>query len=77
MTTGAATPAGVAISGTGMAIPPRLVHNDDLAKLVDTSDEWIRPRTGIVTRHLTENGTRTGDLASEAVTAALAKFPPR
>ncbi len=65
-------PKGVRIAGTGMAVPPRKVHNDDLAKFVDTSDEWIRPRTGIVTRFLTEEGARTSDLAAEAVTAALA-----
>jgi len=65
-------PAGVRIAGTGLAVPPRKVHNDDLAKIVDTSDEWIRPRTGIVTRHLTEQGARTADLAAEAVTDALA-----
>jgi len=64
-------PQGVRIAGTGMAVPPRQLHNDDLAKFVDTSDEWIRPRTGIVTRHLTEEGARTADLAAQAVTAAL------
>ncbi len=65
-------PAGVTITGTGLAVPPRKLHNDDLAKFVETSDAWIRPRTGIVTRHLTEKGARTSDLAAEAVTAALA-----
>ena len=64
-------PAGVTITGTGLAVPPKKLHNDDLAKFVETSDEWIRPRTGIVTRHLTEKGARTSDLAAEAVTAAL------
>jgi len=54
-----------------MAVPPRIVSNDDLAKIVDTSDEWIRPRTGIVTRHLCDNGTLTSDLASQAVAQAV------
>ena len=66
-------PAGVKIAGTGMAIPLRKVSNDDLAKFVDTSDEWIRPRTGIVTRYLTEddNSVRTSDLAAEATQLAV------
>ena len=38
------------ISGTGMAVPDRVVTNDDLAALMDTSDEWIRTRTGIEER---------------------------
>jgi len=71
MTTSYARPAGVRISGTGMAVPPRKVSNDDLAKIVDTSDEWIRPRTGIVTRHLSDNGQLTSDLAAQAVTDAV------
>lgn len=71
MTAGYAPPAGVRIAGTGMAVPSRKVSNDDLAKIVDTSDEWIRPRTGIATRHLSDNGTLTSDLAAEAVTQAL------
>ncbi|MEZ6191104.1 MAG: beta-ketoacyl-ACP synthase III [Phycisphaerales bacterium] len=79
MTASYAPPAGVRIAGTGMAVPPRKVSNDDLAKIVDTSDEWIRPRTGIVTRHLTDNGTLTSDLAAQAVTLALrnAKLEPK
>jgi 3-oxoacyl-[acyl-carrier-protein] synthase III len=71
MTTSYARPAGVRISGTGMAVPPRKVSNDDLAKFVDTSDEWIRPRTGIVTRHLCDDNQLTSDLAAEAVLQAL------
>ncbi len=71
MTAPAARPAGIRISGTGMAVPPRKVSNDDLSKIVDTSDEWIRPRTGIVTRHLSDNGTLTSDLAAEAVSQAI------
>ena len=64
-------PAGVRISGTGMAVPPRIVSNDDLAKIIDTSDEWIRPRTGIVTRHLCDDDQLTSDLAAQAVSQAI------
>ncbi len=71
MTTAYQPPAGVKIAGTGMAVPPRKVSNDDLAKFVDTSDEWIRPRTGIVTRHLSDDTQRTSDLAAEATKLAL------
>ena len=43
------------ISGTGSYLPPKVLTNDDLAKIVDTSDEWIRERTGIRQRHIAEN----------------------
>jgi 3-oxoacyl-[acyl-carrier-protein] synthase III len=59
------------ISGTGMHVPARVVHNDDLARMMDTSDEWIRQRTGIVTRHYVEPGQRPSELAQVAVTNAL------
>ena len=42
---------GVKLVGTGSALPSRTVTNDDLAQIVDTSDEWIRTRTGIGERH--------------------------
>ena len=67
----ASRPAGVAITGTGMAVPARQVTNDDLAQLVDTSDEWILQRTGIRTRCLASQEQRTSDLAAEAVNQAL------
>jgi 3-oxoacyl-[acyl-carrier-protein] synthase-3 len=51
------------IIGTGSALPPRRVTNDDLAKIVDTSDEWISTRTGIKSRYLTDANTATSDLA--------------
>ncbi len=41
----------VRITGTGMYVPPRVVKNADLAELMDTTDEWIRQRTGIEERH--------------------------
>jgi 3-oxoacyl-[acyl-carrier-protein] synthase-3 len=61
----------VAITGTGMAVPPRVVTNDDLAKLMDTSDEWIRQRTGIEERRYVDEGVGAADLAYEASLKAL------
>lgn len=58
------------IVGTGMFVPPKVVTNFDLEKLMDTSDEWIRQRSGIETRHVVE-GIGTCDLAYEAACAAL------
>ena len=60
------------IAGTGMYVPPNIVDNDRIAQLMDTSDEWIRQRTGIVTRHLAEAGVATSDLAVPAAKDALA-----
>ncbi len=62
---------GVAIRGTGVGLPERVVTNDDLARIVDTSDEWITQRTGIKTRRRSAEGERTSDLAASAVTQAL------
>jgi 3-oxoacyl-[acyl-carrier-protein] synthase-3 len=59
------------ITGTGMFVPPRVVTNDDLAKLMDTSDEWIQQRTGIRERHHVDPGTGPADLALEASNRAL------
>jgi 3-oxoacyl-[acyl-carrier-protein] synthase-3 len=42
------------IAGTGSYLPPRIVTNDELAKRLDTSDAWIRERTGIRQRHIAE-----------------------
>jgi 3-oxoacyl-[acyl-carrier-protein] synthase III len=61
----------VAITGTGMAVPPRVVTNHDLAKLMDTSDEWIRQRTGIEERRYVDAGVGPADLAFEAAGKAL------
>ena len=60
---------------TGMYVPERLVTNDELSALMDTSDEWIRTRTGIQERHWVrpEDGQWTSDLALEATRAALAR----
>ena len=45
------------IYGTGSYVPPHVMDNDDLAKMVDTNDEWIRERTGIGKRHIIEDET--------------------
>lgn len=60
------------IVGTGGYLPPRIVTNDDLAKSMDTSDEWIRARTGIRQRHIAEPTQTSSDLGLEASRPALA-----
>ena len=62
----------IEIIGTGRAVPPRRVSNDDLAARVDTSDEWIRSHTGIGSRHIADDSVACSDLASEAAKNALA-----
>lgn len=59
------------IAGFGSSLPPRVVTNDDLAKFVDTSDEWITSRTGIKQRHLTEDSVTNTDIGVLAARAAL------
>lgn len=59
------------ITGTGSSLPERVVTNADLEALVDTSDEWIRTRTGIHERRRAVDGQTTGDLAFEASERAL------
>jgi 3-oxoacyl-[acyl-carrier-protein] synthase-3 len=59
------------ITGTGMAVPKRIVTNDDLSKQMDTSDEWIRQRSGIEQRHWVSEGETPSTLAHEATLAAL------
>jgi 3-oxoacyl-[acyl-carrier-protein] synthase-3 len=59
------------IAGTGSYLPEKVLTNDDLAKFVDTSDEWIRSRTGIRERHVAAEGETTGDLAYHASVRAL------
>jgi 3-oxoacyl-[acyl-carrier-protein] synthase III len=53
-------------------VPPRLLTNADLEKMVDTSDEWIRQRTGIFERHVVDPGVATSDLGREAALKAIA-----
>lgn len=59
------------VIGCGSALPANIVTNDDLAKKVDTSDEWIRERTGILQRHIAVEGEKTSDLALRAAREAL------
>jgi 3-oxoacyl-[acyl-carrier-protein] synthase-3 len=61
----------VIIAGVGSYAPPRVLTNDDLAKIVDTSDEWIRTRSGIRERHIAADDQATSDLAIHAAQAAL------
>jgi 3-oxoacyl-[acyl-carrier-protein] synthase III len=62
----------VRIAGLGSHLPARVVTNDELARTLDTSDEWIRTRTGIGQRHVVAPGEATSDLAAAAGKAALA-----
>lgn len=59
------------IIGTGGYLPEKILTNADLEKIVDTSDEWIRERTGIQQRHIAEEGQTTCDLAEQATLRAL------
>lgn len=59
------------ISATGSYLPAKKVTNDDLAKTVDTSDEWIRERTGITVRYIAADGQNTSHLAIEAAKNCL------
>lgn len=71
---------GVAIAGTGSYLPQRMLTNQDLEKVMDTSDEWIVQRTGIRSRHIadTAHGETTKKLGAQAVRRALedAKIAP-
>jgi 3-oxoacyl-[acyl-carrier-protein] synthase-3 len=60
------------IIGTGSYMPEKVLTNDDLSKIVDTSDEWITTRTGIRERRIAAEGQATSDMASEAARRALA-----
>jgi len=57
--------------GTGMYVPPNVVDNNRLSRVMDTSDEWIRQRTGIVTRHFADVDQATSDMALPAAEAAI------
>ena len=59
------------IVGTGSYLPPRVMKNDEFAARLDTSDAWIRERTGIVQRHIAEASQASSDLALEASRRAL------
>jgi 3-oxoacyl-[acyl-carrier-protein] synthase-3 len=60
------------IVGTGSYLPPRVVGNAEFASRLDTSDQWIRERTGIVQRHIADESQASSDLALAASQAALA-----
>ncbi len=62
-----------AIIGTGFHVPERVVTNHDLAQWMDTSDEWIRERTGIEERRWVEDGTTGAEMARRACESALAQ----
>ena len=63
----------VKIAGLSTYVPPKLLTNEDLEKLVETSNEWILQRTGIKQRHVVEPGVATSDLAKEAALGAIAQ----
>ena len=60
-----------AIAGVGVYAPEKVITNFDLEKMMDTSDQWIRDRTGIHKRHIAEPGTTTLELATKAARSAL------
>lgn len=59
------------IVGTGVSIPSGILTNKDFEKMVDTTDEWIRERTGMDTRHIIEEGRYTSDLCTDAALKAM------
>ncbi len=61
------------ITGIAGYVPPKVLTNADLEKMVETNDEWIRTRTGIRERHITENGVASSDLATAAAKELLAQ----
>ena len=63
----------VKISALGTYVPPRLLTNADLERLVETNDQWIMERVGIRERHIVDKGVATSDLAVEAAKKALAE----
>ncbi len=64
--------ASVIIAGVGSYVPERVLTNDELSKMVDTNDEWIRTRSGIRERHIAAENEATSDLAVQAAQRALA-----
>ena len=62
---------GVKIAGTGSYVPQKIMTNEDLSKIVDTSDEWIRTRSGIESRRFAAEDQKTSDLAIMAAQEAL------
>ncbi len=66
------TQARAVLAGTGICVPPLKVDNPMLARIIETSDDWVRERSGIVTRYYVERGVGSSDLGAEAARAALA-----
>jgi 3-oxoacyl-[acyl-carrier-protein] synthase-3 len=62
---------GAKIIGTGSYAPEKVLTNHDLEKMVDTSDEWIQTRTGMIERHIAEDDQATSDLATESARQAM------
>jgi 3-oxoacyl-[acyl-carrier-protein] synthase-3 len=62
------------IIATGSYLPGKIVSNNDLSKIVDTSDEWITSRTGIKSRHIADNNEFTSDLAAKSLEDALTNY---
>jgi len=63
----------VVIRSLGVHIPERRMTNDDLTRITETTDEWIRSHTGIGARHIAADGSQTSDLAADAARSALSK----
>jgi len=63
---------GARIIGTGRALPKRVVRNEELTRLMDTSDEWIVQRTGVRERRYVDPGTGSSHLGAEAARKAIA-----
>ncbi|GED15320.1 3-oxoacyl-[acyl-carrier-protein] synthase III [Aneurinibacillus migulanus] len=61
----------VGVLGLGVHVPENIVTNDDLARIMDTSDEWIRTRTGIERRHIASEDESTSDMATIAAQKAI------
>ena len=61
----------VKISALGTYVPPKILTNADLEKMVETNDQWITERTGIKERHILEKGQGTSDMAAEAARRCL------
>ncbi|MFL6234774.1 MAG: 3-oxoacyl-ACP synthase III family protein, partial [Thermoanaerobaculia bacterium] len=66
------TQARAVLAGTGICVPPLEVDNPMLSRIIETSDDWVRERSGIVTRYYVERGVASSDLGAEAARAALA-----
>lgn len=69
---------GIRILGTGSYLPPKVISNEDIARGIDTSDEWIFSHTGIHSRHVADEGETTSTMAAKAARAAMvaAKVEP-